>query len=173
MTLLADQRAALEPASAELLRRAAQEATDILAVASDEADALLARARRDAEAEVERARAAGAAQAEPVAAAELGRSRRTARSAMLGAELRTHDEIAGQIRSAVLGLRDEPGYPALRDRLAAMARRRAGPGAQVTEHPDGGVIARTGGVVVDCSLPRLADRAIEELGTRIAGLCGP
>ena len=118
------------------------------------------------------ARADGAEQARPVAAAELSRSRRAARSVALGANLVAHDEMAGRIRAAVLGLRDEPGYPELRDRLARAARQAAGPRAEVSEHPAGGVIARAGGVVVDCSLPRMADRAIEALGPRIAGLCG-
>ena len=114
------------------------------------------------------ARADGAAQATPVAAAELSRSRRAARSVALGASLAAHDEIAGRIRAAILGLRDEPGYPELRDRLASAARQAAGPQAEVSEHPAGGVVARAGGVVVDCSLPRLADRAVAALGPRIA-----
>jgi hypothetical protein len=173
MTLQAEQDAALEPVRATLLRNAEAQAHDILARAGDAARALVAQAHSDADAEVARARADGAAQARPVAAAELNRSRRAARSVALGAERSTRDELASRIRSAVCGLRDEPGYAGLRDRLAAMAARAAGPGAQVTEHPDGGVIARAGGVIVDCSLPRLADRAVAALGARIAGLCGP
>ena len=47
------------------------------------------------------------------------------------------------------------------------------PWAVVSEHPDGGVIARAGGVVVDCSLPRLADEAIAALAARIDLICGP
>ena len=38
-------------------------------------------------------------------------------------------------------LRDAPGYPALRERLARLAQAAAGPGAVVSEHPDGGVVA--------------------------------
>ncbi len=164
---------ALEPVRAALIRRADERAHDLLARADDAAQTLVAAARRDADAEIARARADGAAQARPVAAAELSRSRRAARSVALSADLRTHDEVAGRIMAAVRGLRDEPGYAELRDRLAAMAVRAAGPGAQVTEHPAGGVMARAGGVVVDCSLPRLADRAIAALGARIARLCAP
>ena len=73
----------------------------------------------------------------------------------------------------MLGLRDRPGYPQLRDRLAALAVRTAGPGAVVSEHPRGGVVARGATALADCSLPRLADRAVAALDARIAGLCGP
>ncbi len=172
MTLLDDQVAALRPVRADLLQRAGQEAEATLTRARGEAAALVAQASREAEAAVTRAAQDGAAQARPVAAAELSRARRAVRSAALGRETRTRDEVAGQIREAVCALRDEPDYSQFRDRLADLALRAAGPDADVSEHPDGGVIARAGGVVVDCSLPRLADRAVEALGARIAGLCG-
>lgn len=172
MTLLASQDAALEPVRAAMLRRSGVQAQRIVAQASDAADALVARASHDADASVAQARADGAAEARPVAAAELNRSRRRARSVALRAELDVHDELAGRIRTAVCELRDQDGYPGLRDRLADLATSAAGPGAVVSEHPDGGVVARAGGVVVDCSLPRLAERAVAALAARIAGLCG-
>lgn len=164
--------AALEPVRAELSRRAADQAERTLAQASDAARELVARARGEADALVGQARAQGAAQARPVAAAELNRSRRAARSVALGAQLSVHEELAGRIRAAVLGLRDESGYAKLRDRLVVVASRAAGPGAVISDHADGGVVARAGAVVVDCSLPRLADRAVSALGPSIAGLCG-
>jgi hypothetical protein len=172
MSLLATQDAALEPVRAAMLQRAAENVDLIVGQARAAAAALVAEARGNAEAVVARARADGAAQAQPVAAAELNRSKRAARSVALGANLAAHDEIAGRIRAAVLGLRDEPGYSELRDRLARAARQAAGPQAEVSEHPAGGVVARAGGVVVDCSLPRMADRAVAALGPRIARLCG-
>jgi len=171
MTLATRQDAALAPARAVLARRAAERAERVVAEASRAADALVARARRDAEAAVEMARLEGAAQAGPLAAAERNRSRQENHSVVLAAELRIRDELAARIRSAVCGLRDGPGYSGLRDRLADFARQMAGPGAEVTEHPQGGVIAHGAGVVVDCSLPRLADRAIEVLGPQVARLC--
>jgi hypothetical protein len=102
---------------------------------------------------------------------ELARSRRAARSLVLEADLATQQYLAGRIRAAVLSLRDEPGYPLLHDRLSEMAAGAAGPDAVLTDHPDGGVIATAPGVVVDCSLSKLADRAIAALGARIAALC--
>lgn len=173
MTSLANRQAAIEPVRAALIRRASTEAEALLATARADAAALVADARREAAGLVERARQGGAAQAAPVAAAELSRSRRQTRALGLSAERAVHDAIAGQVRTAVLGLRDQPGYPELRDRLAALAVRTAGAGAVISDHPQGGVVAHGTAVIADCSLPRLADLAITALDARIAGLCGP
>ena len=155
MTPLAGrQQAAVEPVSAAMLRRATAEAEAIMAAARRDAAALLAAARRDAEAALGQARADGIAQAAPLAA-----------------ERGLHHQAERRIRAAVVGLRDQPGYGELRDRLTALSRTAAGPGAAVSEHPAGGVVAHVPGVFVDCSLPRLADRVIGDLGPRISELC--
>lgn len=172
MTLRARQEAALGPVRAEMLRQAAQDAAEAVTRARDDAAATITRARQEADAAVAKARADGAAQAGPVAMAELSRSRQVARSVALGADVTIRDEVVRRIKDAVLALRDEPDYPLLRERLGELAARVTGPGAVVTEHPQGGVIARADGVTVDCSLPRLANRAIAALDTRIAALCG-
>ena len=119
---------------------------------------------------ISKARAEGRAQAAPLARAEISRGQRAARATALRAELHAWDEAELRIRSAITGLKDEPGYRELRDRLAELALRAAGPGASVSEHPEGGVVARAPGLLVDCSLPRLAQRAIEALGPRITEL---
>lgn len=173
MTLAATQDAALGPVRAAMLRKARSQADQILAQAASAAEALVARAHADADAAVAQAEADGADAARPVVAAELGRNRRAARSAVLGAELVTRDELVRRTRAAIIGLRDEPGYPQWRDRLGVLAGRVAGPDAVITEHPDGGVVARGAGILVDCSLPRLADRAIASLAGQITGLCRP
>jgi hypothetical protein len=90
---------------------------------------------------------------------------------ILEAQQATYQQLEERIKSAVLALRDQPDYPRLRDRLTEIAAGAAGPGAVITLHPDGGAIATAPGVVVDCSLGRLADRAIEALRARIAALC--
>lgn len=164
--------AALQPVRDAMLQSAAERAEQALGRARAAADATVAAARREADAAIAAARASGIAEAEPAAAAELNRSRQAARSVALHAALGAHEQVAGRIRAAVLALRGQPDYPRLRDALAARASLAAGRGAQVTEHPQGGVIARAGGTVVDCSLPRLADRAVEVLGARICRLCG-
>ena len=165
-----EQAAALAPVRAALLRSASAEAGRTLAAARSTAGALRVQARADAADTVSRAREEGRAQAAPLALAELSRGRREARAILLGAELRARDEMEGRIRSAIVGLRNEPGYGVVRDTLSELARRAAGPGATVTEHPAGGVVARAPGVLVDCSLARLAERAIEVLGPRIREL---
>jgi len=172
MSLASTQDTALEPVRSVMLRRARERAARIVGEATGAARALTEQARIDAAAAVAQAKDEGAAEAEPVAAAELNRSRRAARTAMLGAELTTRDDLAGRIRAAVLGLREDPGYPELLGRLTELAGRAAGVGAVISEHPAGGVIARAEGILVDCSLPRLADRAVAALSARIAGLCG-
>jgi hypothetical protein len=172
MTALAgEQDAALEPVRAAMLRRTTAEAEQIIATARRDAAALLVAAGRDAEAALAQARADGAAQAAPLAAAERNRGRQTARETVLEAERAIRDEVEHRIRAAVLGLRRQPGYEDLRDRLTGVCREAAGPGAEVAEHPAGGVVARAPGVIVDCSLPRLADLVIAELGHQIGKLC--
>lgn len=172
MTLTSRQQTALEPVRAAMLRQAAQEAAAAVAVATEAAAAMIAQAERDADALVARAKLEGAAQAAPVAAAELSRARQAARSVSLGADLAVRDEVVRRIKAAVLALASGPDYPQLVERLSALAASAAGPGAVVTAHPDGGVIATRGGVTVNCSLPRLADRAVAVLDARITALCG-
>jgi cell division septum initiation protein DivIVA len=171
MTLTTRQDAALEPVRTALAIAADARVTSTLAAAEAAAAALLTAAQRAADEAVSRAAAEGAADARPAAMADLARSRRTARSMALEADRATEQYLADRIRAAVLALRDEAGYPPLRDRLSKMAASAAGPGAALADHQDGGVIATAPGVVVDCSLGKLADRAIAALGARIAALC--
>ena len=165
--------AALAPARARMLRDAADQAAGILADARHEADRIAAQARQDAERTVSLARAAGRAQAVPQAAAGRRRARSDARSAVLGAQREAYDELRARVRAAVDGLRGEPGYDRLLQALAEMARLEAGPGATVTTSESGGVVARSPGMLVDCSLPRLADLAIEALDGEVRELWAP
>jgi hypothetical protein len=171
MTLRSRQDAALEAVRVKLRETASSQVARVEAEATRAAAALLARARADAERGVAQAAADGASEAEPVAAAELARSKRAARSISLGAQEATREYLAGRIRTVVLALRQRADYPLLRDRLIDIAEREAGPGAVISDHADGGVIASAPGVVVDCSLGRLADRAIDALSFQIAELC--
>jgi vacuolar-type H+-ATPase subunit E/Vma4 len=164
------QELALAPVRGAMLDSASAEVGQILAGAHSAADALLEQARRDAASMISKAREEGRAQAAPLAHAEISRGQREARATVLRAELHARDDLELRIRAAITGLKDEPGYRELRDRLAKLALRAAGPGATVSEHPAGGVVARAPGVLVDCSLPRLAQRAIEALGPRITEL---
>ena len=75
--------------------------------------------------------------------------------------------------AAVARLPEEAGYAGLVARLSLLATEAAGPSATVTTSPAGGVVARSGQVAVDCSLPRLADQAIDALGGRVRELWTP
>jgi vacuolar-type H+-ATPase subunit E/Vma4 len=169
----ADTAAALDPVRAHLLRRASDKADRIVADARREADAIVSQARLSAERAVSQARAEGRRQAAGLAAAERSRGRGEARSVLLGAQREMHEKLRSQVRAAVSGLRGEPGYGQLLQRLTDMARRAAGPDAVLTEAEAGGVVARSAGVLVDCSLPRLADLAVEALAGDVPALWAP
>ena len=161
------QTAALAPVHAQLLHVAQAEADRILTEARIQAAAMLRQARRDAQEAIRQARVQGLAGIAPAAAAERGRGREQARSIVLGARRQALEELLARVLAAASGLRDEAGYEQLLARLTAMAGRAAGPGAIVTVDPAGGVVARSGQALVDCSLPRLADLAVDALGDRV------
>jgi vacuolar-type H+-ATPase subunit E/Vma4 len=164
------QAAVLAPVRVRMLRHATEQAAGILAGARREADEIVSRALRSAEAAVTQARAAGRLEAAALAAAERARGRGEARSMLLNARRQAHDELRARVLAGVVALRGEPGYAQLLDALAVKSRLAAGPGAVATVAPDGGVVARSGAVVVDCSLSRLADQAVEALGPAVRQL---
>jgi len=167
------QAAALAPVREHMLRGARAEADRILGQARGQADQTLRQARRDAEQAVRQAREEGEAQAAPAAAAERAHGREQARSVALGAQRQACEELRAQVLAAAGRLRDEPGYERLMARLNALAAGTAGPGATVAVHPAGGVVARSGRAVVDCSLPRLASLAVDALGDEVRELWTP
>lgn len=173
MTAAEPGAAALEPVRAHLRRTAAAQAARIRADAHQCAGRIREQARLAAAATVEQARADGYAEAAPLAAAELSRGREAAAKELLRARSEAYDELRRQVRAAVGALPGEPGYDRLAGRIAALARRSAGPGAVVTAVPAGGWLARAPGVTVDCSLTRLADLAVEALGAEVQGLWTP
>ena len=169
----AEQAAALAPVREYLLHAARAEADRIIGQARGQADQTLRQARRDAEQAVRRAREGGEAQAAPAAAAEHAHGREQARSIALGAQRQACEDLRAQVLAAVGRLRDEPGYERLVAGLSTLAASAAGPGATVTEHRGGGVVARSDRAVVDCSLPRLASLAVDALGDEVSELWTP
>jgi vacuolar-type H+-ATPase subunit E/Vma4 len=163
----------LSPVREHMLHSARTEADRILAEARSQAASILRQARRSAEEAVEGARAGGRAEAAPAAAAERSRGREQARSIMLGARREAHRELRDRVLAAAVALRGEPGYERLLGRLSVMAAAAAGPDPAVALQPAGGVEARSDGVVVDCTLPRLAALAVDALGDRVRELWTP
>jgi vacuolar-type H+-ATPase subunit E/Vma4 len=164
---------ALVPVRAYLLREASAEADQIRAAARAEADELCRQARLDAEHAVRDGAARGRAEAAPLAAAERSRGRAAAQSIVFGAQREAYDELCRRIGVQTDSLRADPGFRLMLERLTALAARTAGLDATVTPLPDGGVLARSGHVVVDCSLPRLAGEAAHALGDRVRELWEP
>jgi vacuolar-type H+-ATPase subunit E/Vma4 len=165
--------AALEPVRQRLRRDAEEEAHRLRAAAREQAAVIIAQAQQNATAALATAAAQARATADPVTAAELRRARDSARSAVLTAQRAACDELRGRVRRAVAALPAEQGYDELLHRITRLAERAAGPDAEVTLAPGGGVVAHRAGVVVDCSLPRLADLAVSELGQAVTDLWAP
>jgi vacuolar-type H+-ATPase subunit E/Vma4 len=165
-------RDALRPLHAELLRRARAEADQILADANAEARDVLDGAENEAHRIIDNARAAGAAEALMAQAAERARTRRAHQSGVLAAQRNGYEQLRARATDAVHQLRDEPGYPALRERLAARAVQvlGTGTGVVVTEDPAGGIVAEAAGRRLDLSLTAFAERALERVEVDIDGL---
>ncbi len=159
---------------AERLQRDAETQADrIRAAARAEADAILARAREQEASTIAAASAAAAATAGPLTTSTLRQAHGTARSAVLAAQREACDELRARIRAAVAGLPHQPDWDQVGQRIARIAAQAAGPDAQLSPDPGGGFVARTPGVVVDCSLGRLADVAMAELGAAVRELWAP
>jgi vacuolar-type H+-ATPase subunit E/Vma4 len=164
---------ALEPVRQRLRRDAEDEAARLRAAAHAQAAAIVAQAQREATATLAAAAAQAAATADPLTTAELRQARDAARSAVLTAQRGACDELRSRVCSAVAALPAQPGYEQLLHRITVLARQAAGPDAELTAPAAGGVIACRPGVVVDCSLGRLADLAATELGPAITELWAP
>jgi vacuolar-type H+-ATPase subunit E/Vma4 len=164
---------ALEPVRRRLRRDAEAEAARLLATARAQAAAIVAQAHQDATVALAAVASQAAATADPITAAELRHARDAARSVVLTAQRAAGDELRSRVRTAVAALPEQAGYDQLLHRITRLARQAAGRNAEVTLAPGGGVIARRAGVVVDCSLARLADLAVAELGAAVTDLWAP
>ncbi len=171
--MTAAQEAALAPVRAYLLDTARREAGRILDAARAEAAGIIEQARRAGEETVAAARDEGQARGTSLGAAERIQGRSQARSVVLAARRAAEVRLREQVMAAAARLPDEAGYADLVARLSRLAADAAGPGATVTPAPAGGVVARSGQVVVDCSLPRLVDQAIDALDGRVRELWTP
>ncbi|MFD8544490.1 hypothetical protein [Streptomyces sp. NPDC059649] len=162
--------AALEPVRTELLRAAHADARALLARADREAADVLDAARAEERAILDAARRQGEAEGAAAGRAVLLQARRTARARDLGVRREAYEQLRLRAAERVRGLRDTDGYGSVLDRLTLRARGLLGPDADVTEHPDGGVVVRAGGRYVDCTLDALAARALDRIGPEVEKL---
>jgi vacuolar-type H+-ATPase subunit E/Vma4 len=163
---------AVEPARVALLAQAEDDADLMLRAADDQAAATLAEADAQGRQLIELARSEGAAAASTEGAYEEARARRRSRTLVLAAQQELYDELRRQAREAARGLRHDPRYPELLDRLSAAAGAQLGEGAQLDVDPPGagGVRAVSGRRHVDYTLDALADRCLERLGSGLERL---
>lgn len=154
----------LAPVRDSLLAQARAEAAAAMDAARREAGERRAAAQAEAEALLREARSEREEAAAAARARSRLRARREARAIVLRARRGAYDELRTAALAAAADLRARADYPLLRERLAAAARALLGPAAEVTEPEDGGVLARAGDRLVDCSLPVLVERCLADLG---------
>lgn len=152
----------LAPITGLLLSRAHCEAERIRAEARAEADDELTRGRTEAAGILAAARAAGTGEAESLAGTQLVHERRRARAIVLVARRLVYEELRHRVRAELAARCDD----AMTERLRELALERMGPGARIVAAPEGGAIGIGAGVRVDCSIPALADHAIDLLGSK-------
>ncbi len=163
----------LAPVRRALLSAARRDAAVTVSAADTEAGRILAEARATAEAIRAEARSQGEADGRGVVAAERVRVRRQARAVVLRVQGEAYATVRQEVHRSVAALREDPGYPAARERLANQARSALGPDATVTESPEGGVVARAGGRRAVLTLTTLADRVLDSVAPDLEGLWAP
>ncbi|WP_062316673.1 hypothetical protein [Demequina maris] len=169
-TLAPGADASLAPLRATIRARAEAAAREADAEAESRARRLLDDAHGEAEAIVRRAVEAGTAAARSDAALRSARARRTAHER----ELRGREDLRRRLEARVLerasALRNDPGYPGLRDALADRARAVLGPEAVVEAAPEGGIVATAGTRMLDLRLPVLARATLDSMSDEVAAL---
>lgn len=163
--------AALAPVRAALLDRARADAARLLADADDDARRALQAARAEAARVVAAARAQGEADAEEAVAGQRARARTQGRALTLQARRSAYESLRSTARAEARRLAAE--RPGLTERLAAVARERLGPAAEVSTAPDGTVVAVHGRSRWEWSPEAMADDVVRELGQEVEQLWAP
>jgi vacuolar-type H+-ATPase subunit E/Vma4 len=132
----------------------------------------LAEAHATARELTDQGRHEGARLAERDALRRRAVAKRRARELRLAAQRELIDELRMRSKGAALGLRKDPRYEELLDRLSKLAKSQLGADAEVeADQPElGGVVAYAGSRSVDYTLPALVDRAIAELDGQLETL---
>ncbi|NUS82902.1 MAG: hypothetical protein HOY75_09145 [Streptomyces sp.] len=162
--------AALAPVRAELLHTARAEARELLDRADQEAEALIAEARATARSLLEEAQRAGERDGAAAARDIRARARGTARAHELAARGQACEELRSRAVVRVRETWDTTARRDLLDRLRQRAQQLLGPDAEVTEAPDGGLVAQSAGRRVDYTLDALTARAVDRLGAEVETL---
>jgi len=161
----------LQPVRRALLDDAAAAAASLIDEARTVADRLVTDAEQQAAREIDTARQRGERSARAQVERDLARALATARSVVLEAQRRVHDEVIRAAHEAVIDIRADPRYPALLDHLESEAREQLGRGAIIERDPNGGgVVGAADGRGVDYTLPALADRALAVHADEVAQL---
>ena len=167
------QAPALAPVRAALLRgrRGSRRPLSAAARARGSTPVIGAAARRRARRGGRAGSGGGAAGTRPrVAAAERSRGRGEARTACCSAQRDAYDELRARVRDAVARPAQLiPATAGCSTGSPRMARRAAGPAQCSPSRRTAACWRGPPGVVVDCSLARLADRAVQALGAERAG----
>jgi vacuolar-type H+-ATPase subunit E/Vma4 len=169
-TLPAGSVAALEPVQSKLHAQAEAEAHTRLDQARDQAGRIRTEARARAAGILADSRAEGEEQARAAVAARVVRRRREARDVVLSVRRDLYDELRRASRDAARALRDSPDYPQILRLLTERAVAAMGADVAVQESPDGGVVAVAGSRRLDLSLPVLAEREVDRLGSEVERL---
>jgi vacuolar-type H+-ATPase subunit E/Vma4 len=161
---------ALGPVRDALLARARADAAAEVSRAEEEARATVQDAGRRADAIREEARVRGEADAHTVLVAMRARSRREARSVVLGAQNEVVAALRDRVHAGLRDLRDDPAFAAMEGRLESEARALLGPDVRLTRHPSGGFLAESAGRRVEVTLAAVADRLLDSLGPELESL---
>lgn len=161
----------LQPVRRALLADAEETAASIVDEANDAADRLVTDAEAVVAREIDAARRRAERSMQAQVEADLARARVAARSQVLEAQRRIHDDVVGAVHAAAREMRSDPRYPALVDHLERVAREQLGRGATIDRDSEaGGVVAVADRRRVDYTLPALADRAVAALADEEAQL---
>lgn len=164
----------LEPVRTAILDAARRDAAAAIDAATAQGEQTRRRAQTEADRIREAARAQGRRDAEQVRLEQQARARRRARATVLHAQRAVLDEVTDAVHDRVRALwADEPTRQRIRHRLVEDARRTHGAGAEITDHPDGGIVVTVDDARATYLLHDLADRIIGSLGDELAGLWTP
>ena len=162
----------LGPLRDALLRDAAAEADRIITAATNSAKGVITTATARADAEVAQALHRAELSAQAHSEQTLARLRNDGHRVVLTTQQQIRQQLIDKVHSSTQGLRTDPRYGALLNRLEMLARSQLGDDAVIERDPqlDGGIIAQAGSRRVDYRLTALADRALDILADDVAEL---